>query len=439
MNRLFIRVKETARTSADESIALEDSLTWLLLSEVADVIESGSNMSTQQLHKILADKELSYQDVIIFPPEHRISTRRLSLSKGQHRHIEKITPYLLEEFFAQPPEDLHFTLLNKKNKNAIWVTVVAKERMSAWLSSLVLMGWGNARILPVSGLLPFWPEQQDDVPFLYACEQDYLLKDGDSIIHVPDALVDKLPKREEYQISCDQEYLDDASLEGSPLENFLKSNVTFTPRSLWSNTKVNEKGKMHSWFYTLASTVQVNGQMLVGNLCHGIYRQKTASKVKIAPWLCIAALALFSVSAELYLSFKHTSELNQQVDRIQKKSAADFLKLVPDEGRVFYLNRQIQGRIQKANQGGGNKQAVYTIYEMMAMIDQVRAKVTGIHRIIKLDFANKEFRLDWQAQERDTLDQVQSLFQTSTINAVMEQVSKRGEGYLASIKITMEE
>ncbi len=76
---------------------------------------------------------------------------------------------------------------------------------------------------------------------------------------------------------------------------------------------------------------------------------------------------------------------------------------------------------------------------MMTMIDQVRAQVAGTHRIIKLDFANNEFRVDWQAQERDTLDQVQSIFKTSAINAVMEQISKRGEGYLASIKITMEE
>ncbi len=165
MNRLFIRVKEAVGNSADEPITLDNSLTWLLLSEVADVIESGHNMNAEQIRKVLSDKELSYQDVVIFPPEHRVHTRRLSLSKGQHRHIEKILPYLLEEFFAQPPEDLHFTLLNKKNKNTVWVTVVAKEHIAAWGSSLTLMGWSNARILPISGLLPFWPKQQDEYPF----------------------------------------------------------------------------------------------------------------------------------------------------------------------------------------------------------------------------------------------------------------------------------
>ncbi len=149
-------------------------------------------------------------------------------------------------------------------------------------------------------------------------------------MHVPHALMGSLPKRERYQISCDQNYLsesapDNLSLSNDLLDDFLQSNVQVEPLCLWSNTKANEKGKLKSWFYTLASTVQAHPSMLVGNLCHGAYRQKTTSKIKLTPWLWIAALALFSVSAELYLSFKHTTEWNQQADNIQSQSANAFL------------------------------------------------------------------------------------------------------------------
>lgn len=427
MNRLFIRVKEKDRLSIEEPISLEDSLTWLLMSDEGDVIQSGMNMSALQIQTSLEDKQLSYKDVVVFPPDHRIHIRRLSLSKGQHRHIEKITPYLLEEFLAQSPEDLHVTLLSKKDKNAVWVAAVAKEYMTAWCASLVEMGWQNAQFLSIGSLLPFWPNLQEDLPFLFSCEDGYLLKDDHSIVYLPTTLLEKLPKRECYQLSCDKNHID----------NFPLANTQLETLSLWSNTQLDDKGKSQSWFYTLASTVQKERVMMSGNLRHGDYLQQSQNKIKLAPWLIVASLALFSLCAELYLSVRHADQLNQQAAQIESKNKADFLKLAPDEGRVFYLNRQIQGRIKQAAQGGG-KQQTYNIYDMMYAIDKVREQVKGSHRIVKLDFSNKVIRLDWEATERETLDQLQEIFQTSSVNAVMEQITKRGESYLASIKIELE-
>ncbi|TBR44258.1 hypothetical protein CBF23_002740 [Marinomonas agarivorans] len=411
-------------TSFQNQVSLENQLSWLLWSNEGKRLGSGANISSQDLRHYLADKGFDYDDVVFFPPEHRIQTRQLVLTKGQHRHIDKIAPYLLEEFFAQPPEELHLTLLNK-GKQSVWVSAVAKTHMDAWLSALHLMGWQSPTILPVASLLPFWPEQEDDTALLFvAPTEGYLLKDEGCVTYVPQELAPQLPKRERYQVCSAQEQFDALPLTGEKLA-----------LTQWSTHNPDE-----SALVALAKVIDNSKPALAGNLCHGAYQQKTSKKNNHSAWWWVAALFCFCVGAEIFLTIKNTSALNQQAEQITTISREEFLKLVPDEGRVFHLQRQIQSRIQRAKQGQSQNNAV-NIYEIMATIDQVRnqlnQQVNGGHRIIRFDFASNTVRLDWQAQERETLDQLRTSLQKSSLNALMEQVAKRGEGYVASIKITI--
>lgn len=429
MNRLFIRLTEMVNRSAnlDETVTLANNLVWLLYSDTGTILDSGANISSEDLRHYLLTKGYEYQEVVFFPPEHRIQVRRLTLTKGQHRHIDKIAPYLLEEFLAQPPEELHLTLLNKGNKHTVWVSVVAKTQMDIWLSALTLMGWQNPMILSVTGLLPFWPEQEQDTTLLFATTSgNYLLKEDDTVTYVPNQLAALLPKRERYQICCAKEK--QATLPTHAAQ--------CTVLAQWSEQETNADGQLENELFTLAQLIQNDKQLLAGNLCHGVYKQKNAQKTSYSGWWWAAALLLFCLAAELFLTIKHTTELTQQADNIATTSRNEFLKLVPDEGRVFHLQRQIQSRIQRAKQGQQTN-GTLNLYEVMAIIDQLRAQITGSHRIIRFDFSSNTVRLDWQAQKRETLDQVRTSLQKTNLNALMEQVAKRGEGYVASIKITM--
>lgn len=432
MNRLYIRTIETQAEGVDDEnhsiYTLADQFEWLLLAPTSDVLHSGKGKSTAQLQDLLQEQSLVYGELIFVPPEHRVQVRRVELAKGQHRHAEQVIPFLLEENLGQSPDELHYTVLNKSNKDSLWVSIVAKEVLASWLSDLQGMGWQLPNILPVNNMLPFWPEQEADIDFIFTSTDYLLYKDQDSVSCLPLSGQSYLPKRERYSLCCDAETQD--AYKGLA--------TSFDMVSPWSNTRPNEKGKLESWLYVVASKIQGNSQFLLSNLCHGEFGRQTQVLTHLKPWFWILAFAAFSFAAELYLTIKQTDELNAQADSIYQKSSQAFLKLAPDEGRISYLDRQIKGRIQRAKQGAGESKKTFTVYDVMAMIDQVRAKVTGEHRITKLDYANKEYRIDWQADQREVLDAIQSALEKKPLQVVVEQVAKRGEGYIASIKLKAE-
>lgn len=429
MNRLYIRTHESQADSTDKEgqggFALADQFEWLLLSTTSDVLNSGKGKSASQLQIFLQEQGLTYASVIFVAPEHRVQVRRVTLAKGQYRHAQQVIPFLLEESLGQSPDELHYTLLNKANKESLWVSVVAKQVMASWLSDLQEMGWLQVIILPVNNLLPFWPEQDEGADFIFTSAEHLLYKDQDSISCLPLGSQSYLPKREKYNICCD-------SSEVSVFENVASSFEFLTP---WSNQSTNSKGKLETWLYIVAARVQGNSQFLLSNLCHGEFGRQTQVMAQLKPWFWVALFALFSFSTELYLTAKETRELNAQADSIYQKTSEAFLKLAPDEGRISYLERQIKGRIQRAKQGSTHAKKSMTVYEVMALIDQVRAKVKGVHRITKLDYSNKEYRLDWQADQRDVLDAIQAELERQPLDVIVEQVAKRGDMYMASIKL----
>jgi len=429
MNRLYIRTHESQAENTDKEgqapFALEDQFEWLLLSATADVLNSGKGKSAEQLQSFLQEQGFTYGDPIFIPPEHRIQVRRVELAKGQHRHAQQVIPFLLEESLGQSPDELHYTLLNKADKEALWVSIVAKQVMVSWLNDLQQMGWLQLVILPVNNLLPFWPEQDTDADFIFTSTEYLLYKDQDSISCLPLDSQSYLPKREKYNLCCDPD-------EVVGFERLASSFELLTP---WSNQNANHKGKLESWLYIIAARVQDNSQFLLSNLCHGEFGRQTKIMSQLKPWFWIAFFALFSFSTELYLTVKETHELNVKADIIYLKTSEAFLRLAPDEGRVSYLERQIKGRIQRAKQGSANTEKSLTVYEVMALIDQVRAKVKGNHRITKLDYSNKEYRLDWQADQRVVLDAIQAELERQPLQVIVEQVAKRGDTFMASIKL----
>lgn len=429
MNRLYIRAIESQLESANneslQAFTLTDEFEWLLLAPALDVLSSGKGKTSAQLQEALKEQGLTYGELVFVPPEHRIQVRKVELAKGQHRHASQVIPFLLEESLGQSPDELHYTILNKSNKDYHWVSIVAKEVMVSWLSELQEMGWQLPSVLPVNNMLPFWPEQDGEIDFIFTSTESLLYKDQDSVSCLPLTGQAYLPKREKYSLCCDSD----------TVEGYSALAASFDMVSPWSNHRTNEKGKLESWLYVVATKMQSNSQFFLSNLCHGEFGRQTQILSQLKPWLWVVIFALFSLATELYLTVKQTNELNAQAESIYQKSSRAFLKLAPDEGRISYLERQIKGRIQRAKQGEGKTAKALTVYEVMALVDQVRAKIAGEHRITKLDYANKEYRIDWRADQRDTLDLIQKELEQKSLQVVFEQVAKRGDVYVASIKL----
>ena len=139
---------------------------------------------------------------------------------------------------------------------------------------------------------------------------------------------------------------------------------------------------------------------------------------------------------ELFLLQASTKALGLQEQDVRQQANALFLELVPSEGRVVNLSRQLRGLLQQ-NPATTTSTKTDSAYDVLAKIDQAREQVKGLHRLTRLDFFDQTYRLDWQAEKRETLDAIQSALEKSALSVQMEQVVRQEQGYRAALKIQL--
>jgi general secretion pathway protein L len=74
----------------------------------------------------------------------------------------------------------------------------------------------------------------------------------------------------------------------------------------------------------------------------------------------------------------------------------------------------------------------------MAKIDLAREQVSGSHRLLSLLYQDNRYRLEWQANDRDTLEALQSALQKQALQVKWDQVERNEAGFNAILTIPLE-
>ena len=78
--------------------------------------------------------------VIVLAPATETVTTRADLPKASQARLRQLLPYSLEETFAEDVETLHFAAGPRLATGKLAVSVVARERLEAWLAALAAAG-----------------------------------------------------------------------------------------------------------------------------------------------------------------------------------------------------------------------------------------------------------------------------------------------------------
>jgi len=464
MNRLIIRFYESVEVGGTLSVSsvdrdIETDLTdvkeneglsfgalsplcdWIMVDEKGILLASHQNYNANILIETLSADGIKYADVIVCPPMEKLHIRRLTLAAGQHKHLEKIAPFLMEEGLSQPTDELHFTVLSKEQKDSAWVAVVETNLMSLWMEQLA--GWNikTPIILPLSSA---FMSLKDESPLLASINESdhsesasWLWISEDAVHCLPESMLTHLPKQEVSLYASESQ--------GAAVASSFNSEMS-------SQKTYDSTAETHA-LERMSNFIQQNKAWREKNLCHSDFRQGGIWLEKLTPWRWVAACAVIAFFLELFLMQSSTKALEMQEQEVREKSNALFLQLVPSEGRVVNLSRQLKGLLQQ-NPSGNSTQQADTAYDVLAKIDQARAQVEGNHRLIKLDYFDQTYRLNWVSEKRETLDEIREALSNKLSNklpdrlsnkstnksltVLLEQVARQENGYRASLKIQIE-
>lgn len=311
-------------------------------------------------------EDFQCDEVVLIPPAHRVHFRHLEVSKQQKKHLRQMAPFLMETFVAQPLEEMHFTTYS--GKSSCIVAAQAKRELEYWRS--ILSGVVATRVV----ILPAQCFAQDvkEGEFVGVLGDLFTLVDG-QICVLPQALL------------TTQQALRERSVED-----------------------VNK-----------ALLADVSLRQL--NLLQGEFAPSSRLGERARSWSLVATLAMCALLVQVASMHWQARQLNLQAQDIEQQAAALYLRLVPEEGRVINLARQLQSHLNRTAEANAEP-VPSTPYEMLAELDQVKRQLALKDGPQQVAYRDRVYRFEWLASSRDQLEALRKQLAQSGHKVQLDQV-----------------
>lgn len=367
MHKLIIQLQEQ---KADSSAYV---FRWWLLHQQR-VVEQGEADSQQSLNEIVTQcvPEASMRgELICIPPSSRVHYRYLEVPKQQRKHLAQLTPFLMESHIGQPLEDVHFVAC--KGRQTVRVAGVDKALLSYWQSILSSLSFASIAIVPPQYLVA----PDSDVPIDFY--GDVMMLSDQQVCHIP------------------------VGFQRADGSNHISS--------------------IEEWISHLSDTTQWRSL----NLLQGEFAAPSGLGKHIASWAVIAGLVMLAMLVHVVSLHWQAHDIAAQSERIEQQTAKAFLELVPDEGRVVNLSRQLQARLRQSSDD--ISQEDMTPYEFLAKLDQVKSSLGLTQGLTQVSYRDGVYRFEWRAEQRIQLDQLIDQLSDANVDAQLEQVVREEQGF----------
>ena len=368
MYRLVLQLKES------ETAQHNYTYHWWLFQQAA-LFEQGvasTLEAVQNLMDVKVPETTQRAELILVPPSHRIHYRFLNVPKQQLRHINRLTPFLMEPYLADTIEATHFVARKEKGAT-VTVAGVSHELVQQWRNVGTALQWGTNYILPPQYFLPF--------------------KDNEAL-----SLEADLMTVSDQQVCC-------------------------VPQSLQQNNLSNKILYMEEAIQYLASDARWRQLSLL----QGPYSATSAISKRCRSWSWIAGLAVVAILLHSWINYDAAQEFDAEASKVQDAAAQVFLRLVPDEGRVVNLSRQLQARLN--GQGAQSPADQKTPYEFLAALDAARIQLGLVDGLQQVSYRDDVYRFEWRVSNRSQLEQLRTHLVERGFSAQLEQVIRSGQEY----------
>lgn len=366
MQRLMLQLRET--TSSDHLLA-----SWWFF-DGQQLANQGNATSPEDMASTwlsLKEQATSTIEVVLFAPAHRVHMRHLSVTKAQRRYLGRVLPYLMEPYLGQSVDDMHFVSAPAQAET-VWAFAVSHAQMVSWQTWSALFGDYRVSLLALPSVLS---------------------------TSSTEAISELLGECFQYQ----------------------QGQWCWLPKSLAPQQVASVQDSI-----SINQVLMQSKAWQKSNLLQGRYQARVKRSSSSHPWALAAALSLFAFSSYSLNTYLDTQSLNQQAKQLESSANQAFLQLVPEEGRVVNLSRQMAARLQQVSKAPSQQYA--SAYEVLALLDSVTGDSAKEQGLQSIAWREQSYRFEWRASSRSELERIQQALSNKGIE--LEQTVRQEQGYL---------
>ncbi|WP_156489022.1 type II secretion system protein GspL [Marinomonas gallaica] len=343
------------------------------------MVESNTEMAA--LYQEMASKHSDLR-VFFFPPHHRFHVRKLAVTKHQRRHMDKVLPYLMEPYLAQPIESLAFFWV-PDSPNQIWAMTMDKSLLADWQADLQSISRTTGVILPLQFVVSHQTQNgaAEVLGERFEVSQDQLcwLPEELSATHPPTTI--------------------------SQVYDLDSLNEALAQETQWKRWRIGE----------------------IKEITEGV-------KITAPRWQWAAGLVVVALAAQWLNSELATQEINSQALEVEQASNELFLSLVPSAGRVVNLSRQLDARLQQASQQQ-DQSTHWSAYELLGKLGDLQKTLNIESGLQQVTLRQQVYRFEWLAASRTELERIQTFLVQQNVSIELVQWARQGEQYLGVYRV----
>jgi general secretion pathway protein L len=301
--------------------------------------------------------------------------------------VLQAAPHLLEEFFAEDVELLHFALGRRQVDGNYPIAAISLQRLRQWLDLLETAGVRPSVIAPDALCLPWNTEG----PWFA------LVDEGDSLLVRHGRYKAFSAATAEFPLLLD---LADGGDEKHPVRILVNGETAVDFTSM--DRPVELLPGYRNPIDALMRHYQPERSI---DLLQGAYARRQDWVKYLLPWKQVAILAAVALLLGLIDSGIRINRLNHSASALEDANLQRFAEVLPNDRPTAYLDEQLQGMIRHAQAGGGNSGLFFLVGEFA----QAQAAAPGL-TLRTLEYRDGALLLDLTGSDLEVLEKLRNWF-----------------------------
>ncbi len=356
---------------------------------------------------------------VIIAPALSVYLTSIKIPAKNKQQILNAIPFALEDELASKSEELHFAVSKKDSDDNVYVAVVNKNLMRAWLSLLEETNIKPSLFIPESLLFPFY----DEPTLFIENHQAILAVDKNKRFAVE---IDNLPyflmlyfKNSDKEnkslnlIDCrdkkDDEFISSLSIE-YPFINIIEKKDFNEPSDIF---------------------VSNFDESIIIDLLQGEFGVKGYFDMFWRSWKPVIFTALIFIILQVGLSGIEYMRLKKEIDILDKSIIKKYLKAFPETKKIVNIKAQIQEKLTGLSKINKEKQNGF-LSNLMKIGEAAGNEKAYIN---KIRYNNDTFLIEFISDIPEEIEKIEQSLKTKGINAEIESINSEKGKTIGTISV----
>lgn len=346
--------------------------------------------------------------VIIWLSGELVTFTKVTIPKGQQRHLQRILPSLLEDNLATDIEQLHFAVGGISDSGMVNVAVIEQNILGDILQQFFQANIRPQAILPDSLAIPLLGEEcslsvNDGICQLRTSSQSAYVFDTQNLATLLPMMISNPAQNISLYIADKQ-----------------RNTLSITQPYDWKDIAIDKLAQIP------------DKAVMAINLLQGGFSPQSGLQKHWLQWRSVAVLAMVALVVQLATVGMEIIQLNKQTKTYKIEIEKVFHSAFPDERRIVNAKAQMSQRLSKLQSQQGGAGFLMLLQQIAPALQQTK----GIS-LTRISFERRlgEMRIDISAQNYSQLEQVKKAISKLGFNVELGSVAGKKGAYTSRLMI----